>query len=110
MALAERSREYSTTSLHLAEFLLYVLGNNSHRSTIRFQGSGPNARFQFTFDDSEDRCRTLEEAFFEPEGAAVENAKSLLICGQAIKNSIRLADRDPEGMWWPTRTQGEQDD
>jgi hypothetical protein len=97
--------EYTTGSLHLASFLLYVLGKDAHVSTYRL-GEGTHADFRFTFTDSADQCSNLKADFFSQEGASVTNGRGLLLSLQEIKRTVRLADNSSDGLWVRSNADG----
>ena len=90
------SREFVTSSVGCAAFLLFTLGDGAHVATSR-DGTGTAARFFFTFQNPEGNCSELKAAFFN--GAGVDDAKALLDCQWAIRQTIRQADKDPSGIW-----------
>jgi len=88
------SDNYPFTTKHfgLAAFLRYVLGDEAHVSTIRFENG-----IGLSFDDPDNRCKDLQRAFFTTEGAAVGDARALLDCSRQITDTIFEAKRS--GAW-----------
>ena len=86
--------EYLTKHIGLASFLTYVLGDSAHLATEVEDG-----KCRFYFDDPTNQCKALGDAFFSPEGAAIDSARELLECKHQIVNSTKLARNSPDGLW-----------
>ena len=81
--------------LGCASFLAFVLGAGRHRATVVSE----NHRVSFYFDDSDGRCKELTDAFFSPESAVVDNARSLLESSRELRWTIKQAEANPERIW-----------
>jgi hypothetical protein len=87
--------EYSTKHIGLATFLIYVLGDAAHLATE----AEHERSCRFHFDDPNRQCKALGDAFFSPEGAAIDDARALLECKNQIVNSTKAARHSPDGTW-----------
>lgn len=85
--------EYRTRGVSLAVFLRFVLGDAAHLETVKEERG-----CSFTFADRK-RCLELADAFFSEVGAAVDNAKALLDCERDLRQTMRAAQSDSEGIW-----------
>ena len=92
--------EYITRHFGLASFLRYVLSDAAHLATLAEEQS---TKFVFT-DEPRGHCRELADKFFNQEGAAVANARELLECGRALRQTINQAKDHPEGIWMADQT------
>ena len=74
---------YETRHIGFAAFLRYCLGDDAHLSTER-RGIG----YFFTFYDPEYKCKELQTAFFNDEGAMAGNSRELLDCSREVSHTI----------------------
>jgi hypothetical protein len=85
---------FQTGSLPLAIFVRYALGDETHLTTRRPQGSS----CYFTFSNA-DECRELQQTFFSKEPVAIGDVRALLEVDREIRWTIRQCDQSGTNSW-----------
>jgi hypothetical protein len=85
---------FTTKHLGFATFLRFALGDHAHLSTVMDGGTA------YTFeDDPPGRCRELSDQFFAHGSVAVNDARALLECSRAMKQTAAAARNSADGTW-----------
>jgi hypothetical protein len=85
---------FSTRHIGCAAFLRFALGDDAHLSTT-VDGS---TSYAFT-DEPYGRCRGLSDQFFADGSVAVGDARALLECSRALKQTANAARVNSHGLW-----------